>query len=55
MSNNEAENMITLRSFDGWEFVVTEAVGMASQTICHLIEDDCNEGSVQLPNDTLKV
>ncbi|KAJ4753096.1 hypothetical protein LUZ62_045161 [Rhynchospora pubera] len=42
--------MITLRSSDGEEFAVTETVAKMSQTICHMIEDDCVDGTIPLPN-----
>lgn len=47
--NNNA-NMVTLKSFDGVEFVVSEAVAMHSQAIRHVIEDDCAQDAIPLPN-----
>ncbi|XP_078162305.1 SKP1-like protein 1 [Carex rostrata] len=46
---------ITLKSSDGEEFVVDELVAMESQTIRHMIEDDCAENGIPLPNVTSKI
>ena len=46
---------ITLRSSDGETFEVDEAVALESQTINHMIEDDCAEGGIPLPNVTSKI
>ncbi|KAJ3672390.1 hypothetical protein LUZ60_007111 [Juncus effusus] len=46
---------ITLRSSDGEEFEVDELVAMESQTIRHMIEDDCAESGIPLPNVTSKI
>ncbi|KAF3325566.1 SKP1-like protein 1B [Carex littledalei] len=55
MSNNTEKQMITLQSSDGEEFLVKETVAKMSQTICHLIEDGCAQGSISLPNVTGKI
>jgi S-phase kinase-associated protein 1 len=55
MSNNAVEKMITLRSYDKEEFVVSEAVGRMSPTIRHLIEDGCAQNVIPLPNVTATV
>ncbi|CAL9151776.1 unnamed protein product, partial [Musa hybrid cultivar] len=47
--------MITLKSSDGEVFEVDEAVAMESQTIKHMIEDDCAENGIPLPNVTSKI
>ncbi|KAH8498103.1 hypothetical protein Peur_073324 [Populus x canadensis] len=46
---------ITLKSSDGETFVVEEAVAVESQTIKHMIEDDCAENDIPLPNVTSKI
>jgi S-phase kinase-associated protein 1 len=56
-SSSEAEKtkMITLRSSDSEEFEVEEAVAMESQTIRHMIEDDCADNGIPLPNVNSKI
>ncbi|KAL6629351.1 hypothetical protein ACP70R_029116 [Stipagrostis hirtigluma subsp. patula] len=49
------KKMITLRSSDGEEFEVEEAVAMESQTIRHMIEDDCADNGIPLPNVNSKI
>ncbi|KAH0720569.1 hypothetical protein KY284_005599 [Solanum tuberosum] len=44
-----------LRSFDGETFEVDEAVALESETIKHLIEDDCANTSIPLHNVTGKI
>jgi S-phase kinase-associated protein 1 len=46
---------ITLKSSDGVAFVVDEAVALESQTIKHMIEDDCADNGIPLPNVTSKI
>ncbi|KAL3639034.1 SKP1-like protein 1A [Castilleja foliolosa] len=46
---------ITLRSSDGEVFEVEEAVAVESQTIKHMIEDDCADNTIPLPNVTGKI
>ncbi|PIN12484.1 SCF ubiquitin ligase, Skp1 component [Handroanthus impetiginosus] len=58
MSSSAAENgtkKITLRSSDGEVFEVEEAVAVESQTIKHMIEDDCADNVIPLPNVTGKI
>ena len=47
--------MIRLRTSDGEEFEVEEAVAVQSQTIRHMIEDDCADNTIPLPNVTARV
>ena len=46
----EKSQMITLISSDGERFEVTHEAAALSQTIHHMIEDDCVENGVPLPN-----
>ncbi|KAK9946899.1 hypothetical protein M0R45_012339 [Rubus argutus] len=46
---------ITLKSSDGESFLVDEAVALESQTIKHMIEDDCADNGIPLPNVTSKI
>ncbi|PQQ13954.1 SKP1-like protein 1B [Prunus yedoensis var. nudiflora] len=43
---------ITLKSDNGVTFEVEEAVAMQSQTIKHMVEDDCANSAIPLPNVT---
>ncbi|XP_060174039.1 SKP1-like protein 1 [Lycium barbarum] len=47
-----SSKMIVLKSSDGETFEVEESVAMESQTIKHIIEDDCANTSIPLPNVT---
>eukprot|EP00262_Sarcandra_glabra_P011090 TRINITY_DN26795_c0_g1_i1.p1 TRINITY_DN26795_c0_g1~~TRINITY_DN26795_c0_g1_i1.p1 ORF type:complete len:155 (-),score=26.47 TRINITY_DN26795_c0_g1_i1:354-818(-) len=46
---------VTLKSSDGEVFEVDEAVALESQTIKHMIEDDCADNGIPLPNVTSKI
>ncbi|KAL1354651.1 hypothetical protein HN51_006710 [Arachis hypogaea] len=46
---------IILKSSDGEAFEVDEAVALESQTIKHMIEDDCADSGIPLPNVTSKI
>ncbi|KAL8466807.1 hypothetical protein ACS0TY_035750 [Phlomoides rotata] len=46
---------IVLRSSDGEVFDVPEVVAVESQTIKHMIEDDCADNVIPLPNVTGKI
>ncbi|TMW86884.1 hypothetical protein EJD97_020749 [Solanum chilense] len=47
--------MIILRSFDGESFEVDETVALESETIKHMIEDDCANNTIPVPNVTGKI
>ncbi|XP_047088294.1 SKP1-like protein 1 [Lolium rigidum] len=49
------DKKITLKSSDGEQFEVDEAVAMESQTIRHMIEDDCADNGIPLPNVNAKI
>lgn len=46
---------ITLKSCDGETFEVEELVVLESQTIKHMVEDDCADSVIPLPNVTSKI
>ncbi|BFG21262.1 hypothetical protein CerSpe_075360 [Prunus speciosa] len=46
---------ITLKSDDGEIFMVEEAVAMQSQTIKHMMEDNCADGVIPLPKVTSNI
>ncbi|KAF3944380.1 hypothetical protein CMV_029151 [Castanea mollissima] len=56
VSNKEKENentkKVTLKSSDGESFEVDESVAMVAQTIKHMIEDECANNEIPLPNVT---
>ncbi|KAL8109749.1 SKP1-like protein 20 [Apium graveolens] len=47
--------MIMLKSSDNETFEVEEAVAVESQTIKHMIEDDCADTTIPLPNVSSKI
>ncbi|KAL6527475.1 SKP1-like protein 1A [Orobanche gracilis] len=58
MSSSAVENgnkKIVLRSSDGEVFEVEASVAVESQTIKHMIEDDCADNVIPLPNVTGKI
>ncbi|KAL8160510.1 hypothetical protein V2J09_002047 [Rumex salicifolius] len=50
-----SQKKITLKSSDGETFEVEESVAVESQTIKHMIEDDCADNVIPLPNVTSKI
>ncbi|KAI5010135.1 hypothetical protein ZWY2020_012272 [Hordeum vulgare] len=55
MAAAEGEKKITLKSSDGEEFIVDKTVAMESQTLRHMIEDDCADNAIPLPNVNSKI
>ncbi|KAM0874460.1 hypothetical protein ACQ4PT_037407 [Festuca glaucescens] len=56
MADAAAEKkLLTLESSDKQQFQVEEAVAMKSQTIKHMIEDDCANNVIPLPNVNSKI
>lgn len=55
MASSTTGKKVTLRSSDGEEFEIDEEVAMESQTIKHMIEDDCADNAIPLPNVTGKI
>ncbi|KAK9666781.1 hypothetical protein RND81_14G210800 [Saponaria officinalis] len=54
-STTESPKKILLKSNDGEEFEVDEVVAEESLTIKHIIEDDCADSVIPLPNVTGKI
>ncbi|XP_068646797.1 SKP1-like protein 1A [Aristolochia californica] len=50
-----ASKKVILKSSDGEVFEVDEAVATESQTIKHMIEDNCADTGIPLPNVTSKI
>ncbi|KAH0870186.1 hypothetical protein HID58_077208 [Brassica napus] len=46
---------IVLKSSDGESFEVDEAADLESKTIAHMVEDDCVDNGVPLPNVTSEI
>ncbi|KAG2325473.1 hypothetical protein Bca4012_039999 [Brassica carinata] len=46
---------IMLKSSDGESFELEEAVARQSQTLANLIEDNCTDGGIPIPNVTSKI
>lgn len=49
-SENNSKKMIILKSSDGETFEVEETVALQSQTIRHMVEDECADSVIPLPN-----
>ncbi|KAG7545088.1 SKP1-like dimerization domain superfamily [Arabidopsis suecica] len=49
-----SSKMIVLMSSDGQSFEVEEAIAVQSQTIAHMVEDDCAANGIPLANVTSK-
>ncbi|KAL8092926.1 SKP1-like protein 1B [Apium graveolens] len=49
---SSASKMIMLRSSDNETFELEEAVAVESQTIKHMIEDECADSAIPVPNVT---
>ncbi|KAL6179016.1 hypothetical protein ACLB2K_050532 [Fragaria x ananassa] len=48
--STENKKMLTLKSEDEEVFEIEEAVAVQSQTIKHMVEDDCADNAIPLPN-----
>ncbi|XP_044509619.1 SKP1-like protein 1B isoform X2 [Mangifera indica] len=55
MSSSAENKKIMLRSSDGETFEVDEVVAKESQTIKHMIEDECADTVIPLPNVTSQI
>ncbi|PWA56823.1 S-phase kinase-associated protein 1-like, S-phase kinase-associated protein 1 [Artemisia annua] len=53
--SSSSSKMIELRSKDGETFQVEETVALQSETIKHMIEDDCANTTIPLPNVTSRI
>ncbi|XP_073278612.1 SKP1-like protein 1A [Primulina huaijiensis] len=54
-SADASKKIIVLKSWEGDTFEVEELVAMESQTIRNIIEDDCADAFIPLPNVTSKI
>ncbi|XP_074312927.1 SKP1-like protein 1A [Silene latifolia] len=55
MAETTTSKKILLKSSDGEDFEVDEIVALESQTIKHMIEDECADNAIPLPNVTAKI
>ncbi|GKC97022.1 SKP1-like protein 1A [Tanacetum coccineum] len=51
-TSSSSSKKIVLKSSDGETFVIDEKVALQSQTIKHMIEDECADNIIPLPNIT---
>ncbi|KAK9749650.1 hypothetical protein RND81_02G141100 [Saponaria officinalis] len=51
----ESSKKILLKSFDDEDFKVDKIIALESKTIKHMIEDDCTDNVIPLPNVTGKI
>ncbi|GKD41457.1 S-phase kinase-associated protein 1, partial [Tanacetum coccineum] len=54
-SSSSSSKKIVLKSSDDETFELDETVALESQTIKHMIEDDCADSVIPLPNVTGKI
>ncbi|KAL7118525.1 hypothetical protein ACP275_02G007400 [Erythranthe tilingii] len=54
-SNTEIQKMIVLQSSDGQIFEIEESIASNSQTLRNMIEDECADNVIPLPNVTAKI
>ncbi|KAG5572024.1 hypothetical protein H5410_061790 [Solanum commersonii] len=47
---SSSTKLLTLKTCDGNEFVLNEAIAVRSQTIKNMVEDDCVSNVIPLPN-----
>lgn len=47
---SSSSKKISLKSSDGEEFEVSETVALESLTLKHMIEDECADGAIPVPN-----
>ncbi|XP_006402629.2 SKP1-like protein 11 isoform X1 [Eutrema salsugineum] len=50
-----SKKMIVLKSSDDESFEVEEAIALQSQTIAHMVEDDCANSGIPITNVTSKI
>ena len=55
MSSSCSSKKIILKSSDGETFEIDEKVALESQTIKNMIEDECADTAIPLPNVTSKI
>lgn len=53
--SSATKKMITLKSYDSKTFEVSEAVALESHTIKHMIEENCADNVITIPNVNTKI